>query len=137
MTIMYRQSSKDSTSPMSETCKIQTGQVKFQDRKPDWACKIVESKLKKYWTKKLEFLSLKVNRGIYADPFNQETQMGATVEDVSCKLIISKFPNGETAHALAKKSSGLCNFFRASKICLLPALWACDLKNFLRRLYRY
>ena len=43
-----KQSSKDSTSPMSETCKIQAGQVKFQDRKPDWACKIVESKLKKY-----------------------------------------------------------------------------------------
>ena len=42
------QSSKDSTSPMSETCKIRTGQVKFQDRKPDWACKIVDSKLKKY-----------------------------------------------------------------------------------------
>ena len=41
------QSSKDSTSPMSETCKIRTGQVKFQDCKPDWACKIVESKLKK------------------------------------------------------------------------------------------
>ena len=29
------QSSKDSTSPMSETCKIRTGQVKFEDRKPD------------------------------------------------------------------------------------------------------
>ena len=41
------QSSKDSTSPMSETCKIRTGQVKFRDRKPDWACKIVESRLKK------------------------------------------------------------------------------------------
>ena len=40
----------------------------------------------------------------------------------------------QTSHALAKKSSGLCNFFRASKICLLPALWACDLKNFLQRL---
>ena len=40
------QSSKDSTSPMSETCKIRAGQVKFQDRKPDWACKIVESKVK-------------------------------------------------------------------------------------------
>ena len=34
-----------------------------------------------------------------------------------------------------KKSSGLFNFFRASKICLLPALWACDEKNFLRRLH--
>ena len=45
------QSSKDSTSPMSETCKIRAGQVKFQDLKPDWACKIVESKLKKYWAK--------------------------------------------------------------------------------------
>ena len=33
-----------------------------------------------------------------------------------------------------KKKFGLCNFFRASKICLLPALWACDLKNFLGRL---
>ena len=43
----FVQSSKDSTSPMSETCKIRAGQVKFQDRKPDWACKIVESKLKK------------------------------------------------------------------------------------------
>ena len=47
----HMQSSKDSTSPMSETCKIRTGQVKFQDHKPDWACKIVKSKLKKYWTK--------------------------------------------------------------------------------------
>ena len=33
-----------------------------------------------------------------------------------------------------KKSSGLCNFFRASKFCLLSALWACDEKNFFRRL---
>ena len=33
------QSSKDSTSPMSETCKIWTGQVKLKDPKPDWACK--------------------------------------------------------------------------------------------------
>ena len=41
------QSSKDSTSPMSETCKFRTGQLKFQDHKPNWACKIVESKLKK------------------------------------------------------------------------------------------
>ena len=45
------------------------------------------------------------------------------------------YQNFQTANALAKKSSGLCNFFRASKICLLPALWACDLKNLLRRLY--
>ena len=45
---------------------------------------------------------------------------------------ISKPPN-----ALAKKSLSLCNFFRASNICLLPALWACDLKNFLRRLMNY
>ena len=44
---LQNQSSKDSTSPMSETCKIRTRQVKFQDHKPDWACKIVESKLKK------------------------------------------------------------------------------------------
>ena len=42
-----QQSGKDSTSPTSETCKIRTGQKKFQDRKPDWACKIVDSKLKK------------------------------------------------------------------------------------------
>ena len=34
----HLQSSKDITSPMSETCKIRTGQVKFQDCKPDWAC---------------------------------------------------------------------------------------------------
>ena len=54
-----RQSSKDSTSPMSETCKIRTGQVKFQDHKPDWACKIVESKLKKYWTKQTRIPFLK------------------------------------------------------------------------------
>ena len=60
--------------------------------------------------------------------------MGATVEDVSGKLIISKFPNRQCLN-LAKKSSGLFNLFRASKICLLPALWACDLKNFLRRLF--
>ena len=36
---------------MSETCKIQAGQVKFQNCKPDWAWKIVESKLKKYCAK--------------------------------------------------------------------------------------
>ena len=54
---------------MSETCKIRTGQVKFQDHKPDWACKIVESK--HIAQNKPEFLSLKVNRGRYADPFNQ------------------------------------------------------------------
>ena len=76
---------------MSETCKIQAGQVKFQNRKTDWACKIVESKLKKYCANKPEFLSLKVNRGRYADPF--KTQIGATVEDVSGILIISKFTN--------------------------------------------
>ena len=52
--------------------------------------------------------------------------MGATVEDVSGKLIISKFSNSQ---CFGKKSSGLCNYFRASKICLLPALWACDLKK--------
>ena len=31
--IKINQSSKDSTSPMSETCKIWTGQVKFKDLK--------------------------------------------------------------------------------------------------------
>ena len=40
--------------------------------------------------------------------------MGATVEDVSGKLIISKFPNSETAHALAKKVQACVIFFRAS-----------------------
>ena len=59
--------------------------------------------------------------------------MGATVEDVSGKLIISKFPN---AHALAKKVRACVIFLGASKICLLPALWACDVKNLLRRLIR-
>ena len=49
------------------------------------------------------------------------------------KLIILKLPNCPCFDK--KKSSGLCNFFRASKICLLPALWACDEKNFLRRLF--
>ena len=33
--VFQKQSSKDSTSPMSETCKIRTGQVKFQDHKPN------------------------------------------------------------------------------------------------------
>ena len=67
-----QQSSKDSTSPMSETCKIRTGQVKFQDRKPDWACKFVESKLKKYWAKQTRISFFKSKQGqIYADPFNQ------------------------------------------------------------------
>ena len=56
------QSSKDSTSPMSETCKIRTGQVKFQDRKPDWASKIVESKLKKYWAKQTRIPFLRSKR---------------------------------------------------------------------------
>ena len=49
--VCFVQSSKDSTSPMSKTCKIRTGQVKFQDRKPDWTWKIVESKLLKKWGK--------------------------------------------------------------------------------------
>ena len=35
---------------------------------------------------------------------------------------------------LQKKVRACVIFFRASKICLLPAHWACDLKNFLRRL---
>ena len=65
--LLGSQSSKDSTSPMSETCKIQTGQVKIQDRKPDWACKIVESKLKKYWTKqtRIPFFKSKLLTGAY------------------------------------------------------------------------
>ena len=50
------QSSKDSTSPMSETCKNRTGQVKFQDRKPDWAYKIVESKLNRAKQTRIPFL---------------------------------------------------------------------------------
>ena len=59
--------------------------------------------------------------------------MGATVEDISGKLmIISKFPNCQCFGK--KKISGLSNFFRASKICLLPALWAYDVINFLQRL---
>ena len=76
------------TSPMSETCKIRTGQVKFQDRKPDWACKIVESKLRNIGQNKPEFLSLKVNRGRYMQILlirDTICQMGATVEDVSGK----------------------------------------------------
>ena len=71
-TPLMMQSSKDITSPMSETCKIRTGQVKFQDYKPDWACKIVVSKLKKYWTKQTRIPFFKsINRGRYADLFNQ------------------------------------------------------------------
>ena len=58
------QSSKDSTSPMSETCKIRAGQVKFQDRKPDLNVRNIGQN-------KPEFLSLKVNKGRYADPYNQ------------------------------------------------------------------
>ena len=58
--------------------------------------------------------------------------MGATEEDISGKLIISKFPNHPCFGK--KKSSGLWNFFRASKICLLPALWACDLNKQIRRI---
>ena len=94
--LLYHQSSKNSTSPMSETCKIWIGQVKFQDHKPDWACKIVESKLKKYWTKQTRIPFFKsINRGRYADPFNQRKKWVPVehVEDVSGKLIISKFTN--------------------------------------------
>ena len=56
--------------------------------------------------------------------------MGATVEDMANynHIKISKPPM-----LWQKKSSGLCDFFRASKFCLLPALWGCDEKNFLRR----
>ena len=47
--------------------------------------------------------------------------MGATVEDVSGKLIISKLPNGETAHALAKKVRAGVIFFGLLKfVCYLP-----------------
>ena len=48
---------------MSETCKIRAGQVKSQDRKPDWACKIVESKLKKYWAKQTRIPFFKSKQG--------------------------------------------------------------------------
>ena len=123
------QSSKDSTSPMSKTCKIRTGQVKFQDHKPDWACKIVKSKLKKYWTKQTRIPFFKSKQG--------QILLIRDKNGCHCRrrlwqinhIKISKPPM-----LWQKKSSGLCNFFRASKICLLPALWACDLKYFLRRL---
>ena len=44
-----------------------------------------------------------------------------------------------------KKNLGLCNFFLGGGggggllnfVCLIPALWACDEKNFLRRLVEY
>ena len=65
------QSSKDSTSPMSETCKIRTGQVKFQDHKPTGLVKLSKVNLRNIGQNKPEFLSLKVNRGKYADLFNQ------------------------------------------------------------------
>ena len=59
---------------MYETCKIQTGQVKFQDRKPDYwrlgLVKLSKVNLRNIGQNKPEFLSLKVNRGRYADPFN-------------------------------------------------------------------
>ena len=78
---------------MSETCKIRAGQVKFQDRKPDWACKIVESKLKKYWAKQTRIPFFQSKQGQISRSLKSETQMGATVEDISGRLIISKFPN--------------------------------------------
>ena len=56
--------------------------------------------------------------------------MDATVADVSGKLNISKFPNRV---CFGKKCSGLCNFFWASKICLFPAIRACDLKKLLAK----
>ena len=93
---------------MSETCKIRAGQVKFQDRKPDWACEIVESKLKKYWAKQTRIPFFKSKQGQTCRSFKSEIQMSATVEDVSGKLIISKFTNRP---CFGKKSSGLCIFF--------------------------
>ena len=45
---------------MSETCKIRAGQIKFQGRKPDWACKIVESKPKKYWAKQTRMADMEI-----------------------------------------------------------------------------
>ena len=68
--LTYLQSSKDITSPMSETCKIRTGQVKFQDYKPGLV-KLSKVNLRNIGQNKPEFLSLKVNRGRYADLFNQ------------------------------------------------------------------
>ena len=127
----YLQSSKDSTSPMSETCEIRTGQVKFQDRKPNWACKIVDSKLTKYG---------KTNQNSFLKMLTGADMQILLIRDTNgshCrrygKLIILKFPNRPCFGK--KKSSGLCNFFQASKFCLLSALWACDEKNFFRRLY--
>ena len=61
--VKLTQSLKDSTSPMSETCKIQAGPVKFQNCKPDWACKIVESKLKKYCAKQTRIPFFKSKQG--------------------------------------------------------------------------
>ena len=77
------QSSKDSTSPMSETCKIRTGHgINVQDRKPDWACKIVESKLNEHIGQNKDqnrwnaAFRLKSSTGAdMRDPFNQRRKI--------------------------------------------------------------
>ena len=43
--------------------RLRTGQVKFHDCKPDWACKIVKSKLKKYWAKQTRMPFFKSKQG--------------------------------------------------------------------------
>ena len=123
------QSSKDSTSPMSETCKNRTGQVKFQDRKPDWACKIAESKLKKYWAKQTRIPFFKSKQGRY-----MQILLIRDTNGCHCRRrlwqIRSNFPNRPW---IGKKVRACVIFFGASKICLLPALWACDLKKLLAK----
>ena len=104
---------------MSKTCNIRTGQVKFGDRKPDWACKIVNLRNRAKQTS-IPFLKSKQGQICRDTNWCHCRRYG--------KLIILKFPNCP-CFGKKKKSSGLCNFFGASKFCLFPSLWACDEKK--------
>ena len=62
-----------------------------------------------------------------ADPFNLIRDTNGCHCRRYGKLIILKFPN-RPCFGKKKRCAGLCNFFRASKFCLLPALRACEEK---------
>ena len=110
--------------------KFGPGKSNFRIKSLTGLVQIVESKLKKHWTKQTRIPFFKSKQGHIL-----------LIRDTNgCPLLKTSlanwsYQNFQTAHARAKISSGLCNFYRASKICLLPALWACDLKNFFWRLW--
>ena len=62
-TYLCRQSSNDSTSPMSEACKTGIVQVKFSNCKSDWACDIENVNFQKTVEKIIPNHFRKIKRG--------------------------------------------------------------------------